>query len=126
MTAAQLLEHLLKSGAVYTSYSGTPLLVLVHAELVDTGLFLVALPAENQSHCHFVAADRAMAIDDRYVVLYGTSGDSEPIGQVAAATDTPEVNTDDVVADVAAWQHEVGSLPRWREFVAEQRAELVA
>lgn len=114
----------MKAGAVYTSYRGTPLLVLAHAELVDGGLFVVALPAENQSHCHFVAADRVMAIDDRYVVLSGTGGDSEPIGQVAAAIDTPEVDTDEVVAEVAAWQHEVGSLPAWGAFVAEMRADL--
>lgn len=124
MTPEQLLAHLLAAGAVYSSYRGIPPEVLVHAELLPAGLFYVALPAENQSHCHFVPADRAMVTDDRYLVLFGRGGDSEPIGQVAGVQDVPEVGTDEAVQDLATWRAEVGAFPAWEAFVQDQRDAL--
>lgn len=115
MTAEQLLARLLSQGAaVWIPDIGFA--VLAHAELVPLGLFFVALPAHDQSDAHTIEGAPEILPGDMLRVVR----DGATVATVATLADTPELNTDDAIEELAEWKVN-RSESAWRHFVEVSR-----
>lgn len=121
MNPRNVLSAMMHAGAVL-SIRGLHF-ALVHAEFVGrTRLFFIGLPALDQSSAHTIEFVTAKTFHDRDVALCDAAG--EFIAYLAPAIETPEVEGEEVIADLVAFRASLKdpmNAEPWERFVAREK-----